>query len=288
MFGFYIYLYEEALLIPEAAAAMTRTKWTTLGLTMWNEHKAKRKVNPQEQMPRWVPGKHYTVIEPEQDEYYTFPSEPVRTYETFRHRWVIVRNRRPYVPVLEGSRVPGPQTAPEDTAKYCSLFFRPWSLIADTIRVPYLANMGFLRDSRAQALEQKTKIKRRRLIGKQEVTSINWKQAWAEYIREDVVSKHAARIIQTFLVNSLSGSGNIHSTDDDNVDDSGADADIPPLTFTKEDAQALLNREIPTQLTAEKKHENQLTQISTAEPCTSAPASGPQVQFAQRLQEHHH
>ena len=157
------------------------------------------------------------------------------------------------MPVLEGSKVPGPQTAPEDTAKYCSLFFRPWSLIADTIRVPYLANMAFTRDSRAQALEQKTEIKRRRLTGKQEVRSINWKQTWTEYIREDVVSKHAARIIQTFLVNSLSGSSNIHSAEDDNVDDSDADADIPPSTFTREEAQALLNRDLPTQLTGDKK-----------------------------------
>ena len=254
VFEFYMYFYAEALLWPEAATATTRTKWTPLGLMMWNEHKAKRKVNPREPMPRWLPGRHYIVIEPEQDEYYTFPSEPVRTYETFRHRWVIVRNRRPYVPVLEGSRVPGPQTAPEDTAKYCSLFFRPWSLIADTIRVPYLANMAFSRDSRAQALEQKTEIKRRRLIGKQEVRSINWKQIWNEYIRENVVSKHAARIIQTFLVNSFSGSSNIHSAEDDNVDDSDADADIPPLTFTREEAQALLNREMPTQLTGDKKN----------------------------------
>ena len=80
---------------------------------------------------------------------------------------------------------------------------------------------------------------------------MNWTQAWAEYIHGDVVSKHAARITQIFLVNSLSGSDNIHSTDDDDVDDSDADADIPPLTFTKEGAQALLNRELNRQLKAE-------------------------------------
>ena len=78
-----MYFYEEALLIPEAAAATTRTKWTTLGLTMWNQHKTTSTVNPHEKMPQWVPGKHCAVIEPEQEEYYTLPSDPARTYETF-------------------------------------------------------------------------------------------------------------------------------------------------------------------------------------------------------------
>ena len=74
-----------------------------------------------------------------------------------------------------------------------------------------------------------------------------WAQACAEYIRGDVVSKHAARIIQTFLVSIVGGSENSHSADNDDVDDSDVDADIPPLTFSKEGARALLNR----QLTAE-------------------------------------
>jgi len=89
-----MYLYEEALLIPEAAAATTRTKWTTLGLTMWSQHKTTRTVNPHSKMPQWVPGKHCAVIEPEQEEYYMFPSDPAKTYETFQNRWVIVRNQR--------------------------------------------------------------------------------------------------------------------------------------------------------------------------------------------------
>ena len=59
--------------------------------------------------------------------------------------------------------------------------------------MPYLPNMGFSRDIRAQAAQRHGKIKRQRLKVKQDYTPFNWAQAWAEYIRADVVSKHAAR-----------------------------------------------------------------------------------------------
>ena len=244
VFEFYMYFHAEALLFPDACTATKRTEWTPLGLLLCKDYLAQKQLHAQQQMPQWAPAKHYTVIGPTKDEYYTFPSEPTRTYEVFRHRWVIVRNRRPHVPVLEGSRLPGPSAAPEDSAKYCSLFFRPWSLVSDTAHVPFLANMGFSRGSRAEALQRQGKVKRRRLIGKKDGTPMNWQQAWDEYIRGNVVSKHAARLIQTFLVMTFAGSDNTPSADDDAVDDSDVEGDIPALTFSKEDARALLNRQL--------------------------------------------
>ena len=232
VFEFYMYFYVEALLFPDACTAPKRTEWTPLGLFLWKDYLAQKQLHAQPQMPQWAPGKHYTVIEPIKDEYYTFPSEPTRMYEVFRHRWVIVRNRRPYVPVLEGSRLPGPSAAPEDSAKYCSLFFRPWSLVSDTAHVPFLANMGFSRGSRAEALQRQGKVKRRRLIGKKDGTPMNWQQAWDEYIRGNVVSKHAARLVQTFLVMKFAGNDNAPSADDDAVDDSDAEGDIVSSLFS--------------------------------------------------------
>jgi hypothetical protein len=97
VFEFYMYFYVEALLFPDACTTTIRTEWTQLGLLLWKEYVDQKRLHAQPQMPQWAPGKHYTVIEPANDEYYTFPSEPARTYEVFRHRWVIVRNRRPHV-----------------------------------------------------------------------------------------------------------------------------------------------------------------------------------------------
>ena len=238
-----MYFYAEALLSPDAFTTIKRTEWTPEGEQLWNDYIVKKKKNDQTQKPQWKPGKHYTVIEPLNDEYYTFPSEPTKAYEVFRHRWIIVRNRRPHVPILEGSRLPGPSTALEDDAKYCSLFFRPWHLVVNTIEVPYLPNMGFSINNRNDALYRHGCIKRRRLTSKKkEDTPMNWPQTWSEYIDGNVVSKHAVRIIQTFLISTFAGNDNSQSADADDVDDSDADDDIPPLTFTKDDARALLHR----------------------------------------------
>ena len=146
-----MYSNAELLLFPEASTVTKRTEWTALVQVFWNDYIQKKHCDAGARMPQWVAGKHYTVIEPTQDEYYTFLSESRPTYEVFRHRWVIVRNRRPHVPVLEGNRLPGPSTGTEDKAKYCSLFFRPWSLIFNTSHVPYLPNMGFPRGVREEA-----------------------------------------------------------------------------------------------------------------------------------------
>ena len=68
------------------------------------------------------PGTHYTVLECPENSYYTFPDKPERIYSVFRHAWVLVRNKRPHVPVLEGAPLPSSARSNDDNAKYFSVF----------------------------------------------------------------------------------------------------------------------------------------------------------------------
>ena len=86
------------------------------------------------------PGDHYVVVPCPSGSYDTFPDVPV--LQKFRHAWVILRNKRPYVPVLEGAPLPNGNRRPEDNAKYCLTFFRPWTLLSGSADVPELQHLG--------------------------------------------------------------------------------------------------------------------------------------------------
>ena len=76
------------------------------------------------------PGLHYCILEPDDDaDYHVFPAEPANIFETFRHAWVLERKKRPDVVVIEGLRMPRASRSRNENAKYCSLFFRPWTLL---------------------------------------------------------------------------------------------------------------------------------------------------------------
>ena len=74
-----------------------RSTWTEAGQLLANsqEYKDGKKVAK--------PLVHYTVLEPTDDSYFTFPQEPQDFYETFRHCWVLLRTPRPYVetPIID-------------------------------------------------------------------------------------------------------------------------------------------------------------------------------------------
>ena len=78
------------------------------------------------------------VLDPpvEGQDYWVFP------HEVLRHSWVIVRLRRPYVPVLQGAKVPNAATSPTDSAKYFSLFFRPWTFQSCDAGIPHISMLG--------------------------------------------------------------------------------------------------------------------------------------------------
>jgi len=124
--------------------------WTTLG-------KAElRKGSFRDGKTKCQAGKHFVVLEPEGGEYVTFPDKPDNIYKNLRHLWVLRRRNRPEVPVLEGVALPRQGRSQEQNAKYCSVFFRPWTLLEGAVTsserpdrsvdVPHLRQLGVIEE----------------------------------------------------------------------------------------------------------------------------------------------
>jgi len=110
-FEFLRYWTAEALDPPSNSDANSRTVWTDAGRRLLATGSLKDGIS------KLSPGLHYSVVESPRpgDEYWVFPREPQAIYAVLRHSWVIVRRQRPYVPVLEGAKVPNATTSPTDS-----------------------------------------------------------------------------------------------------------------------------------------------------------------------------
>ena len=88
------------------------------------------------------PGVHYTAIDVSGDDYYLFPEHPMEVYHVLRHSWVLKRKQRPDVVVINGLKLPSSARSAIFNSQYCSLFFRPWTLLHGSSRVPHLSILG--------------------------------------------------------------------------------------------------------------------------------------------------
>ena len=67
-----------------------------------------------------------------------FPKETA----DFRHSWALVRKRTPDVVIIENAKMPSVNRSSVYNAQYCSLFFRPWTLLEGDDVVPHLSLLG--------------------------------------------------------------------------------------------------------------------------------------------------
>ena len=74
-------------------------------------------------------GVHFIAVRNDKDGYYLYPEEPKSVFAVFRHSWALVRRRRPHVVIIEALRMPSTNRTPTYNSQYCSLFFRPWTLL---------------------------------------------------------------------------------------------------------------------------------------------------------------
>ena len=112
-----------ALLVPDHHSNRDRpkqTEWTEEGRRLICTHDYKNKKVPAQ------PGVHFKAVEPTSGDYFLFPEEA----GNFRHAWALVRKRRPDVVVIENLPLPSVNRPSAYNSKYCSLFFRPWTLFA--------------------------------------------------------------------------------------------------------------------------------------------------------------
>ena len=145
------------------------------------------------------PGLHFVIVEPEAGaEYAAFPSEPAHIYSACRHSWVLVRKRRPDVVVIEGLKIPRASRAAAENAKYCSLSFRPWTLLGGNLEVPHLLFLGlpldvlklyYAKSGDCSVTDHAARLQ----------DFVSWERTWDAYVRGNVVSEAAATLIRSFL-----------------------------------------------------------------------------------------
>ena len=176
-----------------------RTRWTAAGLEF-----IQRKEYTEERIAAKA-GTHFVVLPPQAHEYFVFPTEPDDFFKDFRNAWVLVEKRRPDVIVIEGLRMPSASRTNTENAKYCSLFFRPWTLLHGDARVPHLSLLGCSREIVCKVYERNRPrtagpAKRVRATRKQAekcrepmLQHVQWHRTWEEYVRGHVVSHTAAR-----------------------------------------------------------------------------------------------
>ena len=69
-----------------------------------------------------------------------------------------------------------------------------------------------------------------------------WDKSWDEYVRGNVVSESAAKLIRSLMLKTIAAAGMPHddnSSNDEGLDDN--DADIPTLKLDKEGLEKILN-----------------------------------------------
>jgi hypothetical protein len=129
----------EPLLVPayyKNRNVMPRTTWTQEGLA-FSASAAYKKGEVSAKA-----GIHFVALEASDETYSLFPEEPEHIYKTFRHAWVLIRKKIPDVVVIEGLKMPSTARSAAYNAQYCSLFFRPWTLLEGDERVPNLGLLG--------------------------------------------------------------------------------------------------------------------------------------------------
>jgi hypothetical protein len=254
----------EALVAPylyERDGIDARTEWTSAGknaYAIFQVEERKRRLGRTTVQVVLRPGVHYTVVPSQKDPPAYFPFPDIPKLQAFRSAWVLVRNHRPHVPVVEGAPVPSSERLTDDGAKYCNIFFRPWTLLEGSPAVPELRLLGTPPGLLRGAYANVPTVVRRRLRGRQRLPltstfeagdALQWRAAWDEYIHGtpgtdkvltgNVPSEHARRLIQTFVTNTL-GRTEKEDDNDHEADASDADPEIPSLNLTVEEAKKVL------------------------------------------------
>ena len=117
------------------------------------------------------------------------------------------------MPVLEGAPLPNAGRKAEDNARYCAVFFRPWTLLPGTADVPELRHLGAT-PTRLRSFYEGAQLLVRRRMSKcgprpppnsmKAEEALRWAEAWDEYIRGSLNAEGEREV--TFLLSTHAGS----------------------------------------------------------------------------------
>ena len=153
----------------------------------------------------------------------------------------MVPTPRPYVPVFTKAKMPRADMQDNEKGRLCSVYFRPWTLCKDFEVIPHVPHMLEMTLYPEPAVRHR---KRAKLKAAPEEAEASWAHSWARYIRGNVVSDHAARLIRRFLSLTLArrcGDNGQNSDDDaksqmDDMEGQGAEA----VKLSLDEAHAIL------------------------------------------------
>ena len=155
---------------------------------------------------------------------------------------------------MQGAKVPNAATSPTDSAKYFSLFFRPWTFLIDKksqdegdVGIPHIAMLGLQHFqasatdtgrlpvwSAAAAFTARNKCNQKSGSPAKDLESgmvknvSNFAASWSLFLQTGVHSSEAAQLIQTLLTNAMPTRDTV-AEDCDKADESDADEEIPAL-----------------------------------------------------------
>ena len=103
----------------------------------------------------------------------------------------------------------------------------------------------------------------------------SWASSWGSYIRGNVVSEHACRIITNFLTATMARTAADGDSSEDEADDPHDD-DVPPLCPSAEDVTALLNASYASEVGIISKNERERNQALQRSRCVWRRPGGPE------------
>jgi len=121
--------------------------------------------------------------------------------DTFlRKTWYMRRLRRPMVPAPSRSPMPDKQPDADGKAKVFSVYLRPWVLDRRMAskEVPHIADLDVVPTKDSDVV----RTSRRRITGKRAIspeTRRSFAASWTWYVRGNVVSRHARKLIIQFM-----------------------------------------------------------------------------------------
>ena len=238
IYEFLRYWHAVPLLPPAKDDKTSRTKWTRAGELLNKTGGVNNTHKPVK------PGVHYKVVDPTgEDSYFTLPD--IAQLSTLRHCWVIERNNRPAVPIIQGLPLPSSNRGKEYNARYTAAFFRPWSLLQQPVNrqdVPHLSLLGVVDKpkvkSKPSTVENNTQ---------ESNELIDHDKAIRIYLQNHLVSDHAAQLLRSFLLNTMARNSEGDDVDDE-ADKSDIDTDVQPLRMNAESLRTILSKQIlPTE-----------------------------------------
>ena len=124
------------------------------------------------------------------------------------------------MPVFSKSRMPRADMQDDEKARLCSVYFRPWTLCTDFEVIPHVPHLLHMTAYPEPAVRHRKRAKHK---AAPEEAVASWASSWARYIRGNIVSDHAARLIRRFLSLTLARrcGDNAQKSDDDAMSEKG-------------------------------------------------------------------